>query len=95
VLTCSALEKKGVDKVWNTVVEHNQKLLASGEMAKKRQQQSLDWLWSLVNEGLKERFNRHPRIRSTLSGTLKAVESGERAPTKAAEELLFFLDNPA
>lgn len=93
VLTCSALAHKDVDKVWEVVVAHNNALTASGELAAKRREQSLEWMWALIGDGLQERFNNHPLIRRRLPKTLKAVASGETTPTKAAGDLLFFLDN--
>jgi len=94
VLTCSALSREGVDAVWQTVLDHRQRMQASGEFAIKRQNQALDWLQALLDEGLRERFQRHPRIREHLPRFRREVARGEKAPTVAASELLFFLDNP-
>jgi len=93
VLTCSALEMTGISEVWQTVMKFHQKFSASGELADKRQKQALDWLWSLVEDGLKERFYTHPEIKKRLDPITRAVAKGETAPTLAADKLLFFLDN--
>ena len=55
--------------------------------------QAVDWMWSLVEEGLKARFYEHPEIKSRLRGITRHVAAGEMAPTVAADELLFSLDN--
>jgi LAO/AO transport system kinase len=94
VLTCSALELTGISEIWQTVVKFHQKFSASGELADKRQKQALDWLWSLVEVGLRERFHTHPEIKTRLDQITRAVAKGETAPTLAADKLLFFLDNP-
>ena len=94
VLTCSALEMTGITEVWQTVMKYHQKFSESGELADKRQKQALDWLWSLVEDGLKERFYTHPEIKKRIDKITRAVAKGETAPTLAAEKLLFFLDNP-
>ena len=93
VLTCSALDLTGIRKIWQTVINHRSKLSESGELEQKRQQQALDWMWSLIEEGLKYRFNQNPEVKNRISKLAHAVEKGITAPTKAAEELLFFLDN--
>jgi len=93
VLTCSALEMTGISEIWQTVMKFHQKFSASGELADKRQKQALDWLWSLVEDGLKERFYTHPEIKKRLDQITRAVAKGETAPTLAADKLLFFLDN--
>ncbi len=43
VLTCSAVTMDGVDEIWRTILEHRKKIEATGELAEKRSQQSLDW----------------------------------------------------
>ena len=83
----------GIRKIWQTVLSHRDKLSESGELERKRQQQALDWMWSMIEEGLKNRFNQNPKVRNRISKLTRAVEKGITAPTMAAEELLFFLDN--
>ena len=93
VLTCSALEMTGIAEIWQMVMKFHQKFSDSGELADKRQKQALDWLWSLVEDGLKERFYTHPDIKKRLDQITRAVAKGKTAPTVAADKLLFFLDN--
>ncbi|MCU0604204.1 MAG: methylmalonyl Co-A mutase-associated GTPase MeaB [Desulfobacterales bacterium] len=93
VLTCSALETSGIDEIWQTVLRHRDVFLRSGELEEKRRQQAVAWMWSLVDEGLKERFARHPDVKRHLPHILRAVERGRLAPTAAADTLLFSLDN--
>jgi LAO/AO transport system kinase len=93
VLTCSAVAVTGIREIWQTVLAHRNKLSASGELEQKRQQQALDWMWSLIQEGLKYRFNQNIEVKIHLPKLTREVEKGTIAPTIAAEELLFFLDN--
>jgi len=93
VLTCSSLEPSSIRKIWDTVVDHGGKMSASGEMELKRKRQAVDWLWFLVEEGLKERFFKHPDIKKRLKEIVFNVEKGHTAPTVAAQELLFLVDN--
>ena len=93
VLTCSALEMIGIVEIWQMVIKYHKKFEASGELEQKRQKQALDWLWSLIEEGLRERFDTNPEIKKQLRRIARAVEKGETSPTLAADELLFFLDN--
>ena len=93
VLTCSAVEQAGVKEIWQSVLIHREKLTDSRELELKRRQQALDWMWSLIEEGLRNRFNQNPEVKKHLPRLTRAVEKGITAPTLAAEELLFFLDN--
>ena len=92
VLTCSALTMDGIDDIWRTILDHRKKTEASGELAAKRSQQALDWMWALVEEGLIDRFYKNPAIEKSLPAIIKAVEKGETGPTIAAQELLFLND---
>ncbi len=88
VLTCSAVTMDGIEDIWQTILDHKKKLEASGELGEKRKRQALDWLWALVEEGLRERFYSNPDVEQSLSEIVKAVEKGETAPTAAAHRLL-------
>ena len=92
VLTCSALTLAGIDEIWQTVLDHRQKLTTSGDLNATRKHQAVDWMWSLVEDGLKDRFHHHPAVKEKLGAVLKRVETGGLAPTLAASELLFLLD---
>jgi LAO/AO transport system kinase len=93
VLLCSAREMTGIDAIWKTVLRHREAFSASRELDEKRRQQAVDWMWSLVDEGLKERFVHQPDIRKQLPRILREVERGTLAATAAADKLLFLLDN--
>ena len=88
VLTCSAVTMDGIEDIWQTILNHKKKLEKSGEFMQKRRKQAIDWLWALVEEGLRERFYRNPEVEKSLSKIVEAVERGETAPTAAAQRLL-------
>jgi LAO/AO transport system kinase len=92
VVTCSALTLAGLDEIWGLVQEHNRCMRASGELTANRRAQALEWMWSLIEEGLKERFNRHPQVQAQLPAVAAQVSRGELLPTIAARQLLFLLD---
>jgi LAO/AO transport system kinase len=92
VMTCSALEMVGIEKIWEIVLDHRKKLLATGELEANRKRQAVDWMWSLIKEGLKERFYQNPDVKKMLPKIAKEVENGTTASALAANRLLFFLD---
>jgi LAO/AO transport system kinase len=93
VLTCSALTLAGIDRIWTTVKDYRQRLSATGELDEKRRHQALAWMWSRIEDGLKERFFNHPQVSSRLREIEASVQRGELSPTVGAESLLFLLDN--
>ncbi len=92
VLTCSAVTMAGIEDIWRTIMDFKEKLENSGELMDKRRKQALDWLWALVEEGLRERFYRNPDVEKSLPEIVESVETGMTAPTLAAQQLLNLLD---
>lgn len=92
VLTCSALEMTGIDQVWDTVLEHRQILEQSGELQDKRRNQAREWMLTLLDEGLKNRFFQDPKIKKILPEATREVEEGLITPAAAADRLLDILD---
>ena len=88
VLTCSALTMDGLEDVWKTISDYRQKLTDAGELVEKRRLQSVDWMWSLVQDGLKDRFFENQKVKALLPDIIGAVEKGQTSPTAAAYELL-------
>lgn len=92
VLTCSARELTGIEDIWAVVLKHRDIMTSSCELDQNRRSQALAWMWSLVEEGLKDRFKHHPKVQHHLPQLLRQVENGRLSPTAAACQLLFLLD---
>jgi LAO/AO transport system kinase len=95
VLTVSALEDRGMDAVWETVERHREVLGATGELVAKRRTQQRAWLWSMVEEGLRERFLARDEVKQAVPELEEAVARSELTPTEAARRLLAVLDGDA
>jgi LAO/AO transport system kinase len=93
VFTCSALTMDGINEIWKAILNHRRKLETSGELAQRRKKQALDWMWALVEEGLRDRFYKNVDVSKALPEIVKAVENGRTAPTAAAHRLLDLNDN--
>jgi len=91
VLTCSAMEGKGLDTIWKTILDHRDKLTRSGEIAEKRKTQDLDWMTFLLDEGLRHWFYTSPHVREALPRLRTEVEEKRTSPTAAADSLLALL----
>ncbi|MGY1692198.1 methylmalonyl Co-A mutase-associated GTPase MeaB [Geodermatophilus sp. SYSU D01105] len=88
VLTCAGLTGEGLDRVWAAVVEHQDRMRASGEFEERRRTQQVRWTWQLVRDGLEHRLRAHPGVRSAGPELEKAVLAGELTPALAAQQLL-------
>ncbi|MDP7046134.1 MAG: methylmalonyl Co-A mutase-associated GTPase MeaB [SAR324 cluster bacterium] len=88
ILRCSALEKRGMEKIWDSVKSFSKALQNSGEWEIQRRKQTGKWMWSLVEEGLLTNFRNHPDLQKQIPELEKEVESGKMLPTTAARILL-------
>jgi LAO/AO transport system kinase len=95
VLGISAAKREGIDAFWREVVRCRDALAAAGELAAKRRRQSLDWMWALIDAGLRERFRAHPGVKSALPECAEQVAAGTLTPGAAATRLLDTLERRA
>ncbi|MCA9750589.1 MAG: methylmalonyl Co-A mutase-associated GTPase MeaB [Gemmatimonadetes bacterium] len=84
----SALTGEGLDDLWNRVIRHRDHTTESGERIRRRTAQRLAWMWTRIDERLREDFRADARVREALPALQDAVSRGEKSPEEAAEELL-------
>ena len=97
VLTSSALTGKGLDEVWQAIVDHRAKLEASGQLEARRARQQRDWLWALVQGELEDGLRTSPRVSAIRSRLEGQVEDGELSALEASDAILaaFAADVPS
>ena len=88
VLKASARTGEGIPELWEMVLSHRAKFSESGELEARRRRQARDWMWSLVEDGLKAAFRADPHVESEIAGLEAAVEARETSPGAAARHLL-------
>jgi LAO/AO transport system kinase len=87
VVTFSALTGAGIGDLWAKVLEHKEKMTASGELSARRREQQVKWMWSMLEERLTARLCSDPAVRGKLKAAEAAVAAGKLAPTLAVEEI--------
>jgi LAO/AO transport system kinase len=87
VVTYSALTGKGVTELWTQVLAHRDKMTASGELAARRRNQQVKWMWTMLEERLTARLRSDGTVRAKLRQMENQVAAGKLAPTLAVEEL--------
>ncbi|MCF8092806.1 MAG: methylmalonyl Co-A mutase-associated GTPase MeaB [Desulfotignum sp.] len=91
VMTCSSVVEKGTVPVWETVLKHRETVKACGEFEQRRKNQALEWMWTLVDEGLKQMFKNNQQIDVQIPVVSNQVAKGEISPSAAARMLLSYL----
>lgn len=88
VVTCSALEKTGLKELWQQIVDTRRELEASSRFQRRRQAQQVQWMWDMVENGLRRALRGDPEL-SILVGELEeAVSEGRATPSAAAQQVL-------
>lgn len=93
VLTMSGLEGIGLDKFWQTVLDHRRVLTEAGEFAEKRRRQQVDWTWTMVHDQLLRRLADNPNVKSIRGDVEAQVRAGALTAALAAERLLDAFDS--
>ncbi|NKY54647.1 methylmalonyl Co-A mutase-associated GTPase MeaB [Nocardia flavorosea] len=93
VLTMSGLEGTGLDKFWQTVLDHRRVLTEAGEFAEKRRRQQVDWTWTMVHDQLLRRLADNPNVKSIRGEVEAQVRAGALTAALAAERLLDAFDS--
>ena len=88
VLRLSAQTGAGTDAFWKQVSELHAARRADGRFAARRREQTLNWMWELVNANLLAEFRRHPAVSAALPQIAAAVTQSQLAPASAARTLL-------
>ena len=93
VLTASATEHTGIEKIWETVLEYHTTTTQNGYWAHNRRQQSHFWLHETLSSGLRRLFYEHPFIQSELAVLEPEVVAGRISPDAAARRILVQFKN--
>ena len=87
VITYSGLTGDGIESLWSTVLDHRKKLTATGEIAARRREQQIRWMWSMFDDRLKERIRSDRKLHARLPEIEKAVSAGSLSPALAVDEI--------
>ncbi|GJE44169.1 methylmalonyl Co-A mutase-associated GTPase MeaB [Methylobacterium soli] len=87
VVTISGLNNTRLDAMWQKVVDHREKLTATGEIAKRRREQDVKWMWALVHERLHQRLVGSAEVRRATAEAEAAVAGGAHSPAAGAEAI--------
>lgn len=94
VLMCSSVEGRGIDKVWQEIMEFQKRAEKFGFLEERRRTQRRKWLWREVQAQLVQilKEQRAEELRDTISHAEVEVEMDRMTPRAAATAIVnFFL----
>ena len=96
VLTSSALTGKGLDEVWQAIVNHRARLEEDGRLEARRAHQQREWLWALVRGELEDALRTSVSVSAIRADLEARVEAGDLSALEASAAILkaFAVDAP-
>ncbi|MGB8633374.1 MAG: methylmalonyl Co-A mutase-associated GTPase MeaB [Xanthobacteraceae bacterium] len=91
VVTCSALKGQGIEALWSHILDHRQRLTASGELAARRGEQQVKWMWTMLEERLFAPLHSDRALKAALPRIEADVAAGRLAPASAVEKMAAML----
>lgn len=88
VTTCSALEKTGIEDIWQMVQKYIDTTKKNGYFQSNRNRQARHWMYESINNRLKDMFYNNPKVKKNLDEIEQKVLDGEMSSFKAAQKLL-------
>ena len=87
-VTCSALTGSGIRELWDCVLAFATLTRANGWFAKSRREQQLRWMHEMIDQSLRQRFDRHASVQGRMKTLERDVAEGRTTPFRAARRLL-------
>lgn len=88
VLLVSALEKKGIDNVWEVIEKYVRIKKSLGKFFDRRKKQAIDWMWTTVYEGIREMLLENKNVTDLAIDMEKAVIDNKITPSFAADAII-------
>jgi LAO/AO transport system kinase len=87
VLAYSALTGNGISDLWETVLDHRERMTKSGELAARRREQQVKWMWAMLEDRMFSRLRSDPALKTKLPKLEAAVADGRMSAALAVEEI--------
>ncbi len=88
ILSCSAVEERGMDEVWQAVESYRAALDETGELARKRAAQATSWMWREVEERVMAALRSETGLANISERLQTEVADGRKTPAAAAAGIL-------
>ena len=88
VVTCSALDGSGIDEIWRIIAERTRERERSGALKAQRSAQAAKWMWSLVDEQIRETLQQTDAIRRVAEDAERDVRIGALSPVLGAQAIV-------
>jgi LAO/AO transport system kinase len=87
VVTYSGLTGDGIEGLWQQVSLHRERMTQTGELAARRREQQVKWMWAMLEERVYARLKSDASLRAKLPQIEAAVAEGRLSAAVAVEQI--------
>jgi LAO/AO transport system kinase len=88
VVTCSSLDGSGIDEIWRIIGERMHERERSGALKAQRCAQTVKWMWSLVDEQIRDSLKQTDAIRRVAEDAERQVRIGALSAMLGAQGIV-------
>ncbi len=88
VLTCSAVENKGLDAIWEEIEKYTKEMKEKGFFYSNRKFQNVEWMHDIILYSLKHKFYSNQNIAGSINILEKEIKDKKIPAISAARKLL-------
>ena len=86
-MSCSSIDKTGIDQLWKTLLEYKKQTQSSGYFQKKRTDQKVAWYQELQQEQLNLFLRTHPKLKIGMDQIQAEMIVKNHSPLEASKQL--------
>ena len=87
VMTCSALYKKGISEIWDSIIAFKEKTTSNGFLQSQRDRQDLEWFESYFQQLCLQNLQANKEIQSAKKELMEKIKKRVLSPMQGAEIL--------
>ncbi|MBE1237041.1 methylmalonyl Co-A mutase-associated GTPase MeaB [Phaeovibrio sulfidiphilus] len=88
VVTCAGLSGEGLDILWERICDYRRIMTVNGGLAERRRSQLVHWMWSMVEDRIKDAVHEKAEVRALLPELQAELDKGQTTATLAATRIL-------
>jgi LAO/AO transport system kinase len=88
VVTVSGRDNRGLKEMWAKVIEHREKMMATGEFTARRQSQAVAWMRDMIEARMMAALKANPQVAAEIAGIETSVGNGTLLPTLAVDRIM-------
>jgi LAO/AO transport system kinase len=73
--------------LWTSVLDHRERVSKSGELAARRREQQVKWMWAMLEDRVFGRLKSDAALKARLPKLEAAVAEGKMSPAMAVDEI--------